>query len=360
MSDTEVLSIGEIARRSGLTAGALRFYADSGLLRPAQVDPSSGYRRYHPDQVPRAALLKQLRRLGMPLTTVAAVLDADPSEAAELVERHVADMVDTAALARQRASTIIEYLTGEQHIPVATVGGPMLAAAIEQVLGATTTDPRFAVLNAVLVESGPAGLEITATDRFRLAARTLVAETAPQRWVGVVDADDLRACLSDLRRSVRVHISATPHTVRFEVSDGDRRTTEGSDRAHRHCRLHSEPFPDHRLMMESLAAVTTRVVTAKAGLLRAIEAAGDPIELRVDADAVAVAGSRLPATVTGAPERLWFALTTLYPAVTSAIGTDLLIDLRGADQPATIRSADDGDLTTLAMPIRPDSPKGTP
>jgi DNA polymerase III subunit beta len=30
-----------------------------------------------------------------------------------------------------------------------------------------------------------------------------------------------------------------------------------------------------------------------------------------------------------------------------------MLDLRGNDQPVTIRSADRGDLTTLAMPIKP-------
>ncbi|WP_258342341.1 hypothetical protein [Saccharopolyspora gregorii] len=46
-----------------------------------------------------------------------------------------------------------------------------------------------------------------------------------------------------------------------------------------------------------------------------------------------------------------FQPTTLYPAVSTAIGADLLLDLRGAEQPATVRSADHADLTTLAMPI---------
>ncbi|MBY8852436.1 MerR family DNA-binding transcriptional regulator, partial [Saccharothrix sp. MB29] len=46
MPDPELLTIGAFARSSGLTAGALRFYADSGLLPPASVDDSSGYRYY--------------------------------------------------------------------------------------------------------------------------------------------------------------------------------------------------------------------------------------------------------------------------------------------------------------------------
>ncbi|MFF3735417.1 MerR family DNA-binding transcriptional regulator, partial [Streptomyces sp. NPDC002476] len=38
------MPIGVFAQRSGLTPSALRFYADSGLLPPAEVDPVTGYR----------------------------------------------------------------------------------------------------------------------------------------------------------------------------------------------------------------------------------------------------------------------------------------------------------------------------
>ncbi|UVT27223.1 MerR family DNA-binding transcriptional regulator [Rhodococcus pyridinivorans] len=38
------MSIGVFAELVGLTASALRFYDDAGLLRPEQVDPSTGYR----------------------------------------------------------------------------------------------------------------------------------------------------------------------------------------------------------------------------------------------------------------------------------------------------------------------------
>ncbi|MDR2280128.1 MAG: MerR family DNA-binding transcriptional regulator, partial [Gordonia sp. (in: high G+C Gram-positive bacteria)] len=46
MDDSELMAIGAFARRTGLTASALRFYADAGLLVPAWTDPSSGYRFY--------------------------------------------------------------------------------------------------------------------------------------------------------------------------------------------------------------------------------------------------------------------------------------------------------------------------
>ena len=47
----ERLSIGEFARRTGLSVSAVRFYGDRGLLVPASVDPGTGYRSYDETQV---------------------------------------------------------------------------------------------------------------------------------------------------------------------------------------------------------------------------------------------------------------------------------------------------------------------
>ncbi|MGW5348979.1 MerR family transcriptional regulator [Streptomyces sp. NPDC004031] len=67
-------------------------------------------------------------------------------------------------------------------------------------------------------------------------------------------------------------------------------------------------------------------------------------------------GVRLPATVTGPALEIRFEMTTLYPAVSTAIGPDVMLDLRGHDRPVTVRSADRGDLITLAMPVPSDHP----
>jgi protein phosphatase len=57
------MSIGRFARRSGLSIGALRHYAEIGLLVPARVDPDSGYRYYAEEQLDAARLIAVLRDL---------------------------------------------------------------------------------------------------------------------------------------------------------------------------------------------------------------------------------------------------------------------------------------------------------
>ena len=67
--------IGRLARESGLTVSALRFYDGAGVLVPARVDPRSFYRWYSDEQVVVARLVARLRRVGMPLADVRRVIE---------------------------------------------------------------------------------------------------------------------------------------------------------------------------------------------------------------------------------------------------------------------------------------------
>jgi DNA-binding transcriptional MerR regulator len=84
-----LLTVGEVARASGLTAKALRHYDRIGLLVPAQVDAATGYRRYRADQVPFATLVRVLRDLGVPLDQIRDLgLEPDADLVAEVLRAH--------------------------------------------------------------------------------------------------------------------------------------------------------------------------------------------------------------------------------------------------------------------------------
>jgi DNA-binding transcriptional MerR regulator len=72
-----LLSIGRFAFASGLTVKALRHYDEIGLLRPAHVDGSTGYRYYDPAQLRDAVAIRRLRRLEVPLDEIGALVEAD-------------------------------------------------------------------------------------------------------------------------------------------------------------------------------------------------------------------------------------------------------------------------------------------
>lgn len=351
------MSIGAFARRTGLTASALRFYADSGLLNPSHVDPSSGYRFYEEGLLERAALLRRLRGIGMPLESAASVLDAGAEEAIRLVEDHVNIVVGDAAAVRQDSAAITAILRTALAPPAVTptvsLRGPVFASAIEQALSATARGSGDAVLNGVRVEIDSDAVTLTATDRYRISTRSLTLSEPPaSAWAATVHADDLRNCLPELRRTPRAHVETTEHGIWLRLTGRD----------DRHCRLVSEPFPDYRAMLAELPEVTARATASKTSVLRALEDnSSDRVALKITNTAVTVFGEqhcavRIPASTTGPATEVWFETTTLYPAVDTALGPDVLIDMRSPDQPVTLRSADDGDLTTLVMPIR--SPKG--
>jgi DNA-binding transcriptional MerR regulator len=93
--DVELLSTGEFAHRARLTIKALRVYDDSGLLRPACVDPSTGHRRYAIGQVRVGLLIGMLRGADMSLAQIKPLLadfDADRTAAAERLDRFLREL----------------------------------------------------------------------------------------------------------------------------------------------------------------------------------------------------------------------------------------------------------------------------
>ncbi|MGH9115012.1 MAG: MerR family transcriptional regulator, partial [Acidimicrobiales bacterium] len=71
-----LVAIGDFSNMTHLSVKALRHYHDVGLLEPAEVDRSSGYRYYLPEQVPTAQVIRRFRDLGMPVEEVKTMLSA--------------------------------------------------------------------------------------------------------------------------------------------------------------------------------------------------------------------------------------------------------------------------------------------
>src|ERR1700733_7120726 len=88
----ELMSIGAFAQRTRLSPKALRLYDELGLLAPARVDESSGYRYYDGTQLEQARLVAALRRLDMPLAEIKAVLELESAPAADRVAAYWASV----------------------------------------------------------------------------------------------------------------------------------------------------------------------------------------------------------------------------------------------------------------------------
>jgi DNA-binding transcriptional MerR regulator len=78
MDGDTLYSIGDLARRTGLTVKTIRFYSDRGIVPPIDRGPT-GYRRYGIEAVARLDLVRTLRDLGLDLPTIRKVVDREIS-----------------------------------------------------------------------------------------------------------------------------------------------------------------------------------------------------------------------------------------------------------------------------------------
>jgi len=77
-----MFTIGDFARHGRVSVRMLRHYDATGLLRPARVDPASGYRFYEAVQLARLNRIIALKNLGFTLDQVRAMLDEHVSSCA--------------------------------------------------------------------------------------------------------------------------------------------------------------------------------------------------------------------------------------------------------------------------------------
>ncbi len=97
----ELLTIGEVARRSGVAASALRFYEERGLI--VSERSGSGHRRYQRPVLRRIAFIVFAQRVGLTLDEIAA-------ELGELPPDRVPNRRDWSRLSRRWAARIDERI----------------------------------------------------------------------------------------------------------------------------------------------------------------------------------------------------------------------------------------------------------
>jgi MerR family redox-sensitive transcriptional activator SoxR len=80
LKSSETLTIGEVARRSGVAASALRFYEQRGLVTSERA--GSGHRRYPRPVLRRIAFIVFAQRIGLTLDEIGAELAKLPPDRA--------------------------------------------------------------------------------------------------------------------------------------------------------------------------------------------------------------------------------------------------------------------------------------
>ncbi|MGC5562723.1 MerR family transcriptional regulator [Streptomyces sp. FR-108] len=112
-----LMTIGAFSKACRLSPKALRLYDELALLRPARVDPETGYRYYAPEQLEQARLVAWLRRLGMPLAEIREVSALEPASAAREIRAFWSRVEAETATRRDLASFLVDHLAGPRADP---------------------------------------------------------------------------------------------------------------------------------------------------------------------------------------------------------------------------------------------------
>lgn len=115
-------SIGDLSQIAGVTPRMLRHYHDLGILIPADVDASTGYRRYDESQLADLLQLLALKGLGFALTDVKRVTDGgiSPQELRGMLllrRTELESELDAASTRLQRVEAHIQRLENQMNTP---------------------------------------------------------------------------------------------------------------------------------------------------------------------------------------------------------------------------------------------------
>lgn len=154
-NDSGTHKIGEIARATGLTIRALRYYEEIGLVTP-ESRTESGHRLYGPAAVEQLYKIALLRQLGVPLDAVHASLEADQTgtdaatrtELRSLMVDHLAN-VEARLAAENRLHGRLVQLVGTLESTLESAGdttGVLFNVLEDMTMLETTLARRIAIL----------------------------------------------------------------------------------------------------------------------------------------------------------------------------------------------------------------------
>jgi len=103
---TTLVTIGQAAKQTGLSAKMIRYYEEAGLLKKAHRT-DAGYRLYNSQQLQQLSFIKQARTLGFSIAQVSSLLDLwrnpqrSSKEVKQLAEQHLDEIKQKVAELQQ-------------------------------------------------------------------------------------------------------------------------------------------------------------------------------------------------------------------------------------------------------------------
>jgi DNA-binding transcriptional MerR regulator len=132
----DLIPIGRAAARLGLSASALRYYDERGLVCPPARQ--AGRRMYGSEELRRLAFVKIAHRLGLPLETAAAVLDAPGPQWRQTVRAQIAELDEVIAHAQAAQNFLAHAMNCPTDHPARQCA--TMIAALDRLVGGATVD----------------------------------------------------------------------------------------------------------------------------------------------------------------------------------------------------------------------------
>ena len=115
-----MLTIGQLAKQSGLSRSTLLYYDSIGLLRPSGRSRAN-YRRYTGEDAQRLQSICLYRRIGLPLKTIGEILDSPRNALRDVLEKRLLELGREMDAMREQQQVIIRMLGDDalrEGIPV--------------------------------------------------------------------------------------------------------------------------------------------------------------------------------------------------------------------------------------------------
>ncbi|MZD04352.1 MerR family transcriptional regulator [Streptomyces sp. SID5785] len=208
-----LLTIGRLARRTGLTVRTIRYWSDEGVLHPV-TRSDGGYRLYDAESVARLELIRTLRELGLGLDDVRHVVGGE-KELAAVAAAHVAALdaqIRTLRLNRAVLSTVAQRNSTAEETALMNKLARLSATERKQIIddfmeqtfgGLDTADPDIRTRLRIMVPELPDDPTSTQVDAwvalaelmqdpdFRAHMRSMIEFNAADRGPGVAPGTSL-------------------------------------------------------------------------------------------------------------------------------------------------------------------------
>lgn len=195
------LTIGEVARRSGISVRMLRHYDEIGLLKPVRGE--NGYRRYGPRELARLQAIVALRQLGFGLPEIGELLDGQRMAPAAALAWRLRRLDEEIARREQLRATLrglVSRLDTHQEPSLDDLLDSMKEMTTMERIESYYTEEQLAELARRREELGDAGMQQAQADWANLIeeVKALMAEGVPptdprarsaaDRWMALVEA----------------------------------------------------------------------------------------------------------------------------------------------------------------------------